>query len=74
MGSPIYGKGFYDGRRSVFAELRAAADAAKAQKHSNSIDLAASVAGAVIVQLIPVVVKAWKGLRPPKGRTSTPQG
>lgn len=77
MGSPVYGKGYYDGRRSVFAELRAAAnkaaEATKARKHANRIDLAASVTGSVIVQLIPVVVKVWKDRRQQKPETSTPQ-
>ncbi|MCZ4300487.1 hypothetical protein [Microbacterium oxydans] len=73
MGSPVYGEGFYDGRRSVSAELRTAASAAKVQKHSNNIGLAASVTGAVIVQLIPVVVKAWKDGRRLRDETPTPQ-
>lgn len=71
MGNPVYGKGYYDGRRSVIAELRAAADAAKTQKHANNIDVAASVIGAVTVQLIPVAVKAWKSRRQQKPETAT---
>lgn len=66
MGSKVYGQGFHDGRRSVFAELRAAADAARSQQHANRVDMAAGVIGSVIAQLIPLTVAAAKERRKAK--------
>lgn len=71
MGNKVYGQGFHDGRRSVFAELRAAADAARLRQHANRVDMAAGVIGSVIAQLIPVVTSVAKNRRRSKEATDS---
>lgn len=67
MGRAQWNTGYHAGRKSVWDEIRAAAEAARkqqqAQRTANRIEVAATVTSSVILAVAPIAWNAWKGRR-----------